>query len=129
MDLVMTMVDYSEPKMAAFRNSVRAFKSNEAPARDMIYTIYSVLNSDQESTVRIAKDVAGLFASDAEKQKSVLEAINEFKIDVSLTAGVYSKTLKSPSDAMNFRHSGTDRRESVPNLQELLREESFLPSG
>jgi hypothetical protein len=83
MELVMSMVDYSEPKMAAFRNSVRAFKSNEAGARDMIYTIYSVLNSDQESTVKIARDIAALFRSDPEKETSVLEAINEFKIDVS----------------------------------------------
>ncbi|KAJ9111362.1 hypothetical protein QFC19_001130 [Naganishia cerealis] len=81
MDLVMSMVDYSEPKMASFRNSVRAFKNNEAGARDMIYTIYSVLNSDQESTVKIARDIVGLFNEDAEKQKSILEAINEFKID------------------------------------------------
>ncbi|KAJ9095698.1 hypothetical protein QFC21_005570 [Naganishia friedmannii] len=81
MDLVMSMVDYSEPKMASFRNSVRAFKNNEAGARDMIYTIYSVLNSDQESTVKIARDIVGLFNGDTEKQKSILEAVNEFKID------------------------------------------------
>jgi hypothetical protein len=129
MDLVMTMVDYSEPKMAAFRNSVRAFKSNEAPARDMIYTIYSVLNSDQESTVRIAKDVAGLFASDAEKQKSVLEAINEFKIDVSLAKGLsVSSDAESFSDAMNSRHSATDRRESAQNSQGSPRAGFSLPS-
>jgi hypothetical protein len=83
MDLVMSMVDYSEPKMAAFRNSVKAFKNNEAGARDMIYTIYSVLNSDQESTVKITRDIVGLFNGDTEKQKSILEVINEFKIDVS----------------------------------------------
>lgn len=93
MDLVMSMVDYSEPKMASFRNSVRAFKSNEAPARDMIYTIYSVLNSDQESTIKIARDLAGLFSADPEKQRSVLEAINEFKIDVSPRRGVIVSCL------------------------------------
>jgi hypothetical protein len=75
-------VQGSDNKLSSFRSAVRQFKHNESSAKDMIDTIYNVLDQDTESTVGVLREVAGLF-EDEEKSRTVLEAVNAFRITVS----------------------------------------------
>lgn len=76
------LVQGNDNKLSSFRSAVRQFKNNESSAKDMIDTIFNVLDRDVESTVGVLREVAGLFDDD-EKSRAVLEAVNGFRIEVS----------------------------------------------
>jgi hypothetical protein len=80
------MVDFSETKMSSFRHSIRSFRNNESGAKDMVDTVYSVLERDSDATLKVVREIASLMAGDAEKTQAILAAVNAFKIDVSVGA-------------------------------------------
>ena len=77
----------STVKLSSFRSAVRQFRNNESGAKDMIDTVYNVLDRDAEATMGVIREIADLFddETDKEKQVAVLEAMNAFRIEVSLT--------------------------------------------
>lgn len=85
LERVATMVEYSETKLSSFRHAIRSYKNNEAPARDLVDTVYSVLNRDSEDTSRVVRRIADTMRGDDDKVRGILTALNAFKIDVSLT--------------------------------------------
>lgn len=81
LDEVATLVEYSETKLSSFRHAIRSYKANEAPARDMVDTVFSVLNRDTDDTVRIIKSVANTMRSDEDKYQGILTAMASFNVD------------------------------------------------
>ncbi|KAG7570946.1 hypothetical protein FFLO_01144 [Filobasidium floriforme] len=81
LERVATMVEYSETKLSSFRHAIRSYKNNEAPARDLVDTVYSVLNRDSEDTFRVVRRVADTMRGDDDKVRGILTALNAFKID------------------------------------------------
>ena len=78
------MVNGSENKLSSFRSAVRQYRNNESGAKDMLDTIYHVLDSDADATYGVLKEIANLFdgESEGDKQKAVLEALNAFRVQV-----------------------------------------------
>jgi hypothetical protein len=81
------MVSDSTNKMTSFSASIRAFKNTESTAKGMIDTIYNVLDQDSQATVSVIKEIGQIFEEDGlrDKAKDILEAINGFRAQVSLT--------------------------------------------
>ena len=81
------MVSDSANKMASFSASIRAFKNTESTAKGMIDTIYNVLDQDSQATVSVVKEIGQIFEEDGlrDKAKDILEAINGFRAQVSLS--------------------------------------------
>lgn len=84
---VSMLVGDSPTKLASFRSAVRQFKNNESGAKDMIDTLFHVLDQDRDSTAGVAREIANLFDSegDKDKQRAVLEAVNAFRIEVGVS--------------------------------------------
>ncbi|WVQ95123.1 hypothetical protein IAU59_002217 [Kwoniella sp. CBS 9459] len=80
---VSTLVNDSEIKLNAFRSAVRGFKNNESSAKDMLDTIYHVLDRDPEVTVTITRELGGLFSGEGQgdKERAILEALNAFRVE------------------------------------------------
>ena len=78
------LVNESENKLQSFRSAVRQYRNNESGARDMVDTIFNVLEQDVDSTT----GVVSLFESegDNDKRGAILEALNGFRIEVCLMA-------------------------------------------
>ena len=83
LERVATMVEYSETKLSSFRHAIRLYKNNEAPARDLVDTVYSVLNRDTEDTYRVVRRIADTMRGDDDKVQGILAALQSFKVDVS----------------------------------------------
>lgn len=79
---VSMLVGDSPTKLASFRSAVRQFKTNESSAKDMVDTLFYVLDQDREATAGVGREVANLFDSEgeSEKRQSILAAINSFRI-------------------------------------------------
>ena len=84
LERVATMVEYSETKLSSFRHAIRLYKNNEAPARDLVDTVYSVLNRDTEDTYRVVRRIADTMRGDDDKVQGILAALQSFKVDVSV---------------------------------------------
>ena len=86
LERVTMLVNDSSTKLSSFRSAVRQFRSNESGAKDMIDTIFHVLDRDVDATTGVVREIAELFDGDGErdKQKSVLEALNGFRVEVCL---------------------------------------------
>jgi len=80
------LVNDSNVKLQSFRSAVRQFRNNESGAKDMLDTVFNVLDRDVDATTGVLREIAGLFDGDSEKdkQRSVLEALNGFRVEVSL---------------------------------------------
>lgn len=78
------LVNESTVKLSSFRSAIRQFRNNESGAKDMIDTVYHVLDRDADATMGIVREIAGLFDGEGEneKQASVLEALNGFRVEV-----------------------------------------------
>jgi len=52
----------------------------------MLDTVFNVLDRDVDATTGVMREIAGLFdgEGDRDKQRSVLEALNGFRVEVSL---------------------------------------------
>jgi hypothetical protein len=76
------LVGDSPTKLASFRSAVRQFKNNESTAKDMVDTLFYVLEQDREATAGVGREIANLFDSegDREKQQAILAAVNAFRI-------------------------------------------------
>lgn len=85
------LVGDSPTKLASFRSAVRQFKNNESGAKDMIDTLFHVLDQDRDSASGIAREIANLFRSegDQDKERAVLEAVNAFRIEVRVPSNEY----------------------------------------
>jgi hypothetical protein len=79
---VAMLVNDSATKLASFRAAVRQFKSNESSARDMVDTLFHVLD-DADATAGVSRELANLFdaENDRDKQRAILEAVNSFRIE------------------------------------------------
>ncbi|KAL1405818.1 hypothetical protein Q8F55_007496 [Vanrija albida] len=79
---VSMLVNDSQTKMASFRSAIRQYKNNESGVKDMLDTVYHVLDEDADSTAGVLREVANLFNGDGEKdkQKAILEAVNAFRV-------------------------------------------------
>ena len=82
------MVSDSTNKMTSFSAAIRAFKNTESTAKGMIDTIYNVLDQDSQATVSVVKEIGQIFEEDGlrDKAKDILEAINGFRAQVSLSS-------------------------------------------
>ena len=78
------LVSDSTVKLSSFRSAVRQFRHNESGAKDMIDTIFHILDLDVDSTMGVGREIASLFDSEGEKDKqtSILEALNGFRVEV-----------------------------------------------
>jgi hypothetical protein len=76
------LVNDSPTKLTSFRAAVRQFKSNESTAKDMLDTIYNVLDNDADATAGVVREISNLFDADGErdKQRAILEAVNTFRV-------------------------------------------------
>ena len=81
---VSMLVSDSTIKLSSFRSAVRQYRNNESGAKDMVDTIYHVLDRDPDATSGVVREIASLFEGEAEKDKrsAVLEALNGFQIEV-----------------------------------------------
>lgn len=79
------LVNDSSNKLDSFRSAVRQYRNNESSAKDLVDTVFHVLDEDVDATTGVLREVAGLFENDSEKDKqsAVLEAVNGFRIRVS----------------------------------------------
>ncbi|KAK1927275.1 putative cytoplasm protein [Papiliotrema laurentii] len=77
------LVNDSSTKLQSFRAAVRQYRNNESGARDMVDTIYNVLDQDVDATTGVVREIASLFESEGDKDKrgAVLEALNGFRIE------------------------------------------------
>ncbi|WVQ79743.1 hypothetical protein IAT38_001843 [Cryptococcus sp. DSM 104549] len=73
----------STTKLSSFRSAVRQFKTNESSARDMVDTLFNVLDRELEPTTGIVREIASLFVGEGEKDKltATLEALNALRIE------------------------------------------------
>lgn len=80
---VSMLVNDSQTKMASFRSAIRQFKNNESGVKDMLDTVYHVLDEDADSTAGILREVANLFNGEGEREKqtAILEAVNAFRAE------------------------------------------------
>lgn len=81
---VSMLVSDSAVKLSSFRSAVRQFRQNESGAKDMLDTIFHVLDRDVEATTGVVREIAGLFDGEGESDKriAVLEALNGFRAEV-----------------------------------------------
>lgn len=79
------LVNDSSNKLSSFRSAIRQYRNNESSAKDMLDTVYHVLDQDVDATTGVLREVAGLFEGEGEKDKrsAILEALNGFRIQVS----------------------------------------------
>lgn len=79
------LVSDNQNKVNSFRSATRQYMVNESSAKDLIDTVYHVLDQDREATVGILRDLVGLLdgPSDQDKGRVLLENLNGFKIEVS----------------------------------------------
>lgn len=78
------LVNDSSNKLQSFRAAIRQYRNNESSAKDMLDTVFHVLDQDVDATVGVVREVAGLFEGDGEKDKrsAILEALNGFRVQV-----------------------------------------------
>lgn len=72
----------SHTKLSVFTASIRQFRNNESSARDLVDTVYNVLDRDVDATAGVLREVASIFAlsEDTDKERAVLEAVNAFRL-------------------------------------------------
>lgn len=75
------MVEHSDGKVSSFRHAIRMYRNNESGAKDMVDTVYNILERDTEATLRIMREVATLMDDEKEKEQAVFTAVNAFKVD------------------------------------------------
>jgi hypothetical protein len=68
---------------AAVKAAMRGYRANESSARDLISTVWNVLDHNIDDTASIINGVVDLL-EDEEKKRDLLAAWNGFKIEVSL---------------------------------------------
>ena len=83
---VSILVADSPVKLSSFRSAVRQFYNNECGAKDMIDTVFNVLDRDADATMGVVREIGGLFDGEGEKDKlkTVLAALNGFHREVDL---------------------------------------------
>jgi hypothetical protein len=71
-------------KMTSFRSAVRQFRNAESGPKDLIDTVFNVLDRDADATTGVVRELASLFDNDGEreKQQALLAAVNSFRIEV-----------------------------------------------
>jgi hypothetical protein len=71
-------------KMTSFRSAVRQFRNAESGPKDLIDTVFNVLDRDADATTGVVREVASLVDNDGEreKQQALLAAVNSFRIEV-----------------------------------------------
>lgn len=72
--------------------AVRSYRANESAARDLISTTWNVLDRNLEGTASVINSLVDLL-DDEDKKKSLLEAWNGFKVEVSFCRIVYNIIL------------------------------------
>lgn len=79
------LVGDSQTKLASFRSAVRQFKNNESSAKDMVDTVYHVLDEDAAATSGVVREIAKLFDGDdeREKQQAIIASLSNFRVEVS----------------------------------------------
>nr|XP_031863964.1 uncharacterized protein CI109_000608 [Kwoniella shandongensis]KAA5531036.1 hypothetical protein CI109_000608 [Kwoniella shandongensis] len=80
---VAALTSESTVKLSSFRSAVRQFKNNESGAKDMVDTVFNVLDRDVDTTIGIVRELASLFngEGEADKQKAILEELNAFRVE------------------------------------------------
>lgn len=115
---VSMLVNHSEAKLAVFRSVVSSFRSGQNGSRDVIDTIYNVLNRDVKATVMVVKAVEGLLIGvDQEKRSELLNAIGNWSLAVSSTRLPF---LSPKSDPLSLsRVIAEDQRVPFPRSPRL----------
>ncbi|KAH7889140.1 hypothetical protein F5I97DRAFT_1777984, partial [Phlebopus sp. FC_14] len=65
---------------AAVKAAIRGYKANETSARDLISTVWNVLDNDLDNTASIVNGVVDLL-DEEEKKRDLLSSWNDFKIE------------------------------------------------
>lgn len=104
------LVSDNQNKLVSFRSAIRQYKNNESGSKDLIDTVFNVLDRDVQATVGVVRDVAGLFDSpgEADKNRSLLEALNGFKVEVSLKSSYLylADSVSKPAATRSVPRSG-----------------------
>lgn len=66
------------------RLAVRSYRASESAARDLISTVYNLVDRDLEATASLIVPLVDLLDSE-EKKRDLLAAYNGFKIEVSFS--------------------------------------------
>jgi hypothetical protein len=66
---------------AAVKAAIRGYRANESSARDLILTVWNVLDHNLDDTASIINSVVDLL-DEEEKKRDLLAAWNAFKIEV-----------------------------------------------
>lgn len=65
--------------------AIRGYRANESSARDLISTVWNVLDHDLDGTAGIINAVVDLLEEE-EKKRDLLSAWNGFKVEVGLAS-------------------------------------------
>lgn len=71
----------SVPALQAAKSAVRSYRASESTARDLITTIYNVLEQDLNGTSTLVNNIVDLL-DDEVKKKDLLSSLNGFKVEV-----------------------------------------------
>lgn len=76
-----SLVPNSQAAIAAIRNALRSYRVSESAARDLILTVWNILDCNLDGTASIVNALVDLI-DDEEKKSNLLSAWNGFKIEV-----------------------------------------------
>lgn len=71
----------SSSALQAVKASIRSYRATESSARDLITTVYNVLEQDLNKTSTIVGNIADIL-DDEEKRGDLLSSLNGFKVEV-----------------------------------------------
>jgi hypothetical protein len=74
--------------------AIRSYKASESSARDLISTTWTVLDNEVDNTATIVNNLIDLLDDD-EKKQDLLQAWNNFKIEVCIRLPVQNQGLMS----------------------------------
>ena len=78
-----SLTSNSSAAATSVRLAVRSYRASESSARDLISTIYNLVDRDLETSASLIVPLVDLL-DDEEKKKDLLAAYNGFKIEVCL---------------------------------------------
>lgn len=83
LDRIEMLTKGSQNKLASFRAAVRQFRNNESGPKDLVDTVYHVLDTDIDATLGIMREIASLFEieGDRDKTHALLGAINTLRVE------------------------------------------------
>ncbi|CAL1705376.1 unnamed protein product [Somion occarium] len=96
----------------AMKAAVRSYRANESAARDLILTIWNILDHNLEDTASLVNALVDLL-DDEEKKNDLLKAWNGFKVEVCVAKLVFMHVIRYSifiaTKRVPFTHTGVYR--------------------